>query len=864
MSVQKKMCVLFGKIVCSVAIFCCYQAVLVNHAYGQHIASRQQRITLSNDHLKLEWVNTSEGWKMTKFVAMAGSAFLPFGDASGMYHIIYSPTKPADTALHIMDNGKQVLFPEKRFRYVYPDFQRAMSAVPMNRAGKKISFFPSYAQQQGDSVIFKQSLKEGDMEAIWKLDKRFPGDVSIRLRFTASADGYYSLASPTLSTIKKDRLKWASVPGYFQGNSIQKSFPLAYAYAQGLPAYPVLCRESTITTMASIMSDKNGLSMAVIPEPGQDRNPYLKDAVTHFSLWKIALSHMNPNGLLTPTAYHPVLGEDGSFLRKGEKTAFNIRVTLKQENWYSVYKHAIYDIYHLRHFFEIEENKQSLTDRLLKQYRYVMNDKTALWHKGVYQGDTIMAQSYLGGVAGAEGDAMKNSDIGAVWMLARLTNDSLLYKKRLPFIRNFKTLQQNTTGFFKGAVAGQYFLAKKKIFTEEWGNHFEPIGITYYTMMDLGNILLFEKNNPELKLLLRNGADRLLKWQHADGSWEVAYDRETHQPIYTDLKDLRPTFYGLLVAYKLLKDQKYLAGAIKGAQWLMKNATAKGSFLGVCGDARFVNDFATIQCADAFLDLYQVTGDKQLLKAAVATAQIYTTSIYTHPIPGTELKTLNQKTVQDWQLSQVGLNFEHGGTMGSAVNNGPILLASHAGFFLRLYRLTKDSLFLDLARIGALGKDAFVDKNSGVASYYWRRFDQGPGSFPHHAWWQIGWIYDYLVAEAETRSGGRIGFPRGFMTPKVGPQKPVGFEPGIIDGNKVNLIIRRDLVHIDNPNIDYLTALSLDGQCLYVVLLNDQGKKNSFNVTVDTRSLTWKLPTDKQTVELGAFGYKVLKIIGNK
>ncbi len=857
---QKRTSLNCGRIHFFNLLFCGVLTLFATGAHGQATDNKAGKITLANTQVKLQWVKKTDGWMLSLCGAKTGTVFLPFGNPSGLYNLTYSATKPSDTAVQVIDNGKKIAFPEKTFKYVYPDFQRAISAVPMNRAGKHLTFFPSSAEQHGDSITFKQNIKEGVLVANWKLDKRFPGDILISLKFTAAIDGYYSLASPTLGVVKEDHLKWACVPGYFQGNAIQKSFPLAYAYAQGLPAYPVLCRESTITTMSAIMSDKNGLTMAVIPEPGQDRNPYEKDAITHISKWKIALSHMNAGAQLTPTAYHPVLGEEGSFLKKGESTGFNVRITLKNADWYSVYKHAIYDIYHLKRFFELEENKQSLTDRILKQYSYVMDDQTALWHRETYKGKTIMAQSYKSGVAGADGDAMKNSDIGAVWMLARLTNDSLLYKNRLPFIRNFKILQQNTTGFFKGAAAGQYYLAKKKVFTEEWGNHFEPIGITYYTVMDIGNILLFEKNDEELKLLLRNGADRLLEWQHANGGWDVAYDRETHEPIYKDLQDLRPTFYGLVVAYKILKDPKYLAAAVKGAQWLIKNATEKGSFLGVCGDARFVNDFATIQCAGAFLDLYELTGNKQYLDAAVTTAKLYTTSIYTHPIPGNAVKILNGQSLQDWQLSQVGLNFEHGGTMGSAVNAGPILLTSHCGFFLRLYGLTKDSLFLDLGRMGALGKDAFVNKTTGVASYYWKRFDEGAGSFPHHAWWQIGWIYDYLVAEAEVRSEGKISFPRGFMTPKVGPHKPVGFKPGIIDGTKADLCIRKGLVQIDNPNIDYLTALSLDGQYLYVVVLNDQGRENNFNININPKALTWTSPATARQVSLASFGYQVLKI----
>lgn len=88
---------------------------------------------------------------------------------------------------------------------------------------------------------------------------------------------------------------------------------------------------------------------------------------------------------------------------------------------------------------------------------------------------------------------MKNSDIGASWMLASMTGDPRLTEERLPYMRNFKLMQQAPAGDPNhGAAMGQYYLWKKQKFVEEWGDHIEPIGITYYTLMDLGNILLFE------------------------------------------------------------------------------------------------------------------------------------------------------------------------------------------------------------------------------------------------------------------------------------------------------------------------------------------------------------------------------------
>src|SRR5690606_5452339 len=121
-----------------------------------------------------------------------------------------------------------------------------------------------------------------------------------------------------------------------------------------------------------------------------------------------------------------------------------------------------------------------------------------------------------------------------------------------------------------------YYLSNSKRFTEEWGDYVEPIALTYYTMLDIGNILLFHANDEELRARLRAGADKLLGWQKPDGSWEVAYDKKHEQPLFTDIKDLRPTFYGLLVAYRILGDNKYLDAAKRGANWLLQQAVNNG------------------------------------------------------------------------------------------------------------------------------------------------------------------------------------------------------------------------------------------------------------------------------------------------
>ena len=78
--------------------------------------------------------------------------------------------------------------------------------------------------------------------------------------------------------------------------------------------------------------------------------------------------------------------------------------------------------------------------------------------------------------------------------------------------------------------------------------------MTYYTLADLGNILLFQPNDAQVKTAFLGRAERLLAWQQTDGSWQVD-TTQSKKPVYTDLQDLRLTFYGLVMAYRILNEQ---------------------------------------------------------------------------------------------------------------------------------------------------------------------------------------------------------------------------------------------------------------------------------------------------------------------
>ncbi|WP_128544827.1 glycerophosphoryl diester phosphodiesterase [Larkinella soli] len=838
-----------------------------------------QPLLLQNERVKLRWQRSADGWHLTQVQVRKGKGWESLANPSGENTLLYAAQKPPTEPETTFKTITGEVFPGPAYKYQTVQWAESTNPVSLNTAGQALHFFPKDAQAGGKTGLrFQQETEAATVQTDWTLDPNFPTDLIVKQTLTARKDGFFSLASPSLATVAPDQLAWASVPGYFQGNTLQPNFALAYAYGHGIPSLPVIYRERCASTLSPLVSTRNGLTLSVIPEPGLARDPWASDKITQID-WNIGLSHMNRKAQLTPTLYFPVLGEPKSSLKAGETITYTFRYSLTDGDWFRALNHAVYDVYRFKESLALRQSRQSLTDRIEKMHHYLTDPKTSMWNVEEYQGRKIGAQSYLGGVVGSDKDAMKNSDYGAMWMLATTTKDPKLTGNVLPYAENFKLTQQQTAdGFFKGAAVGQYYLAKSKKFVEEWGEVVEPIGLTYYTLLDIGNMLLFKPDDQELKERLRLGADRLLNWQKPDGSWAVAYDRHSEKEIFKDVQDVRPTFYGLIVAHRLLKDPKYLAAARKGADWFIEKAVKTGRFLGVCGDARYAPDFATGQSAQALLDLFDLTGDARYREAAVMAAKIYTTSIYTHPIASRRKKTVNGTEREDWEISQTGLSFEHGGIFGSATRHGPIQLCSHAGLFIRMYGLTKEPLFADLARAGAIGRDAFVDPATSVASYYWNAMNRGAGPYPHHAWWQVGWITDYLLAEAELRSGGKVSFPRGFVTPKVGPHQTYGFAPGTIYGQKADLIIREGLLKATSPSIDYILAKAEGTDRYYVTLLNNRAQATAFQFSLDGSRIAEgrnaritglrrldtgveiKNPNEPVSLEIPPFGIQVLAV----
>lgn len=814
----------------------------------------QERISVASDSLRLEWSSDGQDWHLQK-IELANGAVIAGNAIPGVQSVLYTAEQPDMQPSETFRTNRNIPFPEKVFRYPARAWESNVSQVALNTAGECFSV-DSYKLVSRSPLTFEAATDAGTLRISWRVEGN---QILVRQDFTASKDGYYSVSTPAIFTTGADKIRRAVIPGYLNSDEVSDDFVSAYGYGHYIPDRPVIYQDRCATTPVSILSGEQ-VTVAVAPEAEYPRKPHDATQSTHFD-WNVGYAMMNRRNDLTPSLWYPVLGQPKSFLKADENIRFEYRYIVSSQDWYTVYREAVYDVFDFEKTREVT-NRQSLIDRVLKMYRYLADVKTSRFRQAECEDLMIGAQDYMGGVAGSDKDAMKNSDYGAMWMLGTLTSDSLLLRDVLPYARNFKMKQIYTDpeSPYCGAVKGQYYLWKSRSWAEEWGQHIEPIGVTYYALIDLGNILLFSPKDKEARQNMRLAADYLLSVQKADGSWEIGIDKKDGSTIYPDLQDLRPTFYGLIVAYDILKDKKYLDAAVKGADWFIEKAVNTGRFIGVCGDTRFSPDFATAQSVQALLEMYRITGREIYRDSALQTAKYYTTYIYTYPSGLTEMQTHRKQHLPAWGFTQAGLCFEHAGTIGSSNTRGPILLASFAGLFTRLYGMTGDTLFIDMARAAANGRDGFVDPKTSVASYYWDSFNSGPGAYPHHAWWQIGWIMDYLVSEAEVRSEGAVSFPRGFITPKVGPHRTLGFAPGKINGKKARLILSDHLITNENPSCEWLTAVS--GKTLYVIVMNSSNEPVTTRMKVDGTEVNGKRrwTKDLSGVELPPFGLKIFEI----
>jgi hypothetical protein len=203
------------------------------------------------------------------------------------------------------------------------------------------------------------------------------------------------------------------------------------------------------------------------------------------------------------------------------------------------------------------------------------------------------------------------------------------------------------------------------------------------------------REHPEWFNWVKQYVDWLILQQRADGSFPrrwVAGSNEVAEPTGTVSYAPVPL---LVLMTEETGDPKYEQSAIRAADYIWTNFGSRGFFVGGASDNPNITDKeAGMLSMEAFLSLYDSTKDTQWLDRA-QTAATYAESwiwIWTVPMP------LDATDAQlNWKKSAPAIGFQG----ITAMNSGSVdeYLDWAVPSYAKLYNLTKDPHYLDVARV---------------------------------------------------------------------------------------------------------------------------------------------------------------------
>lgn len=306
------------------------------------------------------------------------------------------------------------------------------------------------------------------------------------------------------------------------------------------------------------------------------------------------------------------------------------------------------------------------------------------------------------------------------------------------------------------------------------------------------------------------------------------------------------------------------------------------------------HDFAIFYSRDwiGLLELYQETGDGRYLDGARREAYRFVSQVFVRPVyDGTvtvpdrpayhdrqidmsgwwdpdalydyPVKEITPEPAPRWILSLTGMTFE---AVQTYRYSGTTFNPAWAPHLLRLAHHTDDALLRDIAH------NAVIGRYTNYPGYYFRQHTVAPlkPDFPftgpfdnstiyyHHAPAQLGMTIDYLLAEHETRSRGKIKFPAAFEENFVWFRfRTYGHRPGTFYGDEgVWLWMPRGIVAIDNSQVNWISAEG--GDRFYLSLTNSSPDRQSVRVdfgdavglTGETRPVTVIADDQPRRVEM--------------
>lgn len=728
-------------------------------------------------------------------------------------------------------------------------------------SGQLTEAIPVAAKQINKQTIEVDYAVEGEqvLKGWWSLT---PGarHITVKLQFKPAANGYYSMGLAAFQSMATDSVTNIQLPPMFQYKRLS---PQPILLPSGMMPQPMAIAE-TKTGKGLFSTFVSGVAAAFKTSDWGSAygSPY-------------GFSIKNEVNRIQPVAFAPVMGLDDSKLVAGQTIQREFVIGAVAGGWNEAVEYVSDSIYKVKDYRT--QHTASLTEAAFNMIDLMKNDAASGWDaqlKGFYDIEANPA------VVPTVVHASPLTIISA----AVLGRDEDFYINRaLPTIEY--TLSRSGFRWAK-AVSGTPFNNDKKSL------QLSPFGSQFTTNYFEGLYQLLGAANPWLK--------------------DIALPEGKVRPTRGYSVDV-PAWAQELAAWRLTKDTKWLTTAKAGADQYLATQVY-GNLSKPLSRLPFYNAAFYAGWWD-LLDMYEATKENRYLEAANNSAYYTLLGIRSYPQVKDTLQTIHpgnefegnttmwwkgdkkyrlgfprvkgdapEKQVPQGLVSPVGLGFEQPFTYFDVAKTvRPVFMSSWAPNLLRLHQYGHKKIFETYARNAVIGRFAnypgyyatgFTDitlrpdfpyKGPDVSSIYY-----------HHIPPHLSFTLDYLVTEAIDRSNGKVQFPYGKQDGFVWFNNRVfGAGKGqVFDDPAVTLWMKKGLITIDKPEVNYVTAISgnrfwllLSSEAQDVVQINitlgqevavaDAGTTTIYNAA-NTKKETISVKNRQVTVTLPAKGFKAL------
>jgi hypothetical protein len=557
----------------------------------------------------------------------------------------------------------------------------------------------------------------------------------------------------------------------------------------------------------------------------------------------------NPAGKAQPVIYSPLPGTATAKLNKGEKRNINLVYLLHPGDWQKGTEYLLGSIFNYRS--ERQNANVSLNQTLDNMLDLAMNDVYGGWNK------ELKASNYQFDVPGT----VKNvSALHPLSLYLFTGNEDILKRRALPMI--------------------EYVMSREKFLfstSDTPSQAQQPSHLLNGPSVDIGELVALDELTKGYTPAFSSEANRLfgksrqlnMNTQTGGGSWQdyLARYRLAHNP-----DDLKKSMEG---ADDYLKQVYY-----KYSQTFFDSPGLRDRGAG------FTTDYG-LRIYDLF-ELFLETKKEVYLQAAITGAKqllLWTRSNPAPPqnnitvnkngevkgiFPGRRVSALEgsvfypmdetakvpQTEIPAWQTSLNGLVPEAPNTYAF----GPVMLAHHAAWLLRLAHYANDTLLRNAAYNAVIGRyanfpgyyvtslhtDVYQRADYAMHPFYDVKYN---AIFYNHIWPHLALLADFIVSDFYFRSKGKIDFPGtyapgyAFLTSQV-----YGAKKGTVMGNEnVQIWMPPHALRSDKIAFNYL--MGHDEKDIFISFANTSPKTVTQRVQLNKHVIAFVTDQQYATIE---------------